>query len=105
MANTEIIIDELVLEKGISVQQVQREIDDIVAKLKDRNTEAMGSIDQKDYRASKGLGIGALETVIIAFVGALAKEIAATAWKDFIWPALQHRFGIKIKSKGEEAAD
>ena len=103
MASPEQPIDELVSEdKSITPADVQREIDRIITGLKRENVEQLKPINTGDFVAKqRGEGTDPITVIALAFVGSLAKEAAATLWKELIWPSLKLRFGDKIKRKPE----
>ncbi len=97
MTPSEEIVDVLECEeKTISLEEVQRAIDEIVAKLSQPKSIKLNYTVRKS-----GEGVGVIETIAIAFVGALAKEAAITTWKELIWPSLKLRFGNKIRGKSK----
>src|SRR5437870_5522105 len=92
MAQSSTVVEELVIvDKGTDATEVQREIEKIVADLKKRDLAEVKGIQEGDYSATQGRGVGVLEVIVITFLGTLAKEAATTTWREIIWPSLQLR--------------
>jgi hypothetical protein len=101
MAESGAVVDELlIIDKGTNAAEVQREIEGIVAELKKRDLAEVEGIQEGDYSASQGRGVGVIEVIVITFLGTLAKEAATTTWREIIWPSLQLRLKGKVKTKG-----
>jgi|SRR5580704_14752662 hypothetical protein len=99
MADSCTVIDEFEVEK-VSPATLQREIDDVIVKLKKRGVDELKDVEPGDFTVEKtGHGVGLIEAMVAAFAGALAKEAAVTAWRKMIWPSLEQRLGKKIKRK------
>jgi len=99
MAQLPNVIDEFEAER-VDPASIQREIDDIIAKLKQKDVDQLKGIKPGDFRVEKiGHGVGVIETVVLSFSGALAKEVAVVAWKKVIWPSMEQRLGKKVKRK------
>jgi hypothetical protein len=99
MAQLPNVIDEFEAER-VDPASIQREIDDIIAKLKQKGVDQVKGIKPGDFRVEKiGHGVGVIETVVLSFSGALAKEVAVVAWKKVIWPSMEQRLGKKVKRK------
>jgi hypothetical protein len=99
MADSRTVIDEFEVEK-VDPATLQREIDDVIVKLKKRGVDELKDVEPGDFTVEKtGHGVGLIETMVAAFAGALAKEAAVTAWRKLIWPSLEQRLGKKIKRR------
>ena len=104
MANSRTVIDEFEVEK-VDPAALQRELDDVIVKLKQKGVDELKDVEPGDFRVEKtGHGIGLIETMVAGFAGALAKEAAVTAWRKLIWPSLETRLGKKLKRKPTSAA-
>jgi len=96
MTPSEEVVDVLIRDDPtVTSNDIQRAIDDIVEKSKERAPES-------HFLARRGAeGVGVVETIVITVITAVAKEAAVTAWKELIWPSLKLRFGNKIRRKDE----
>lgn len=99
MAQSVTIAELQIIDKATDPEEVQREIEKIVAELKERDLAQLKTIHEGDYSATQDHGAGVLEVIIISFLGTLAKEAAKTVWQEIIWPSLQQRFKGKLKTK------
>jgi hypothetical protein len=100
MAQSDNVVDKLeIINKGTTPEEIQAEIEKIIAELKKKDLAQLKAIQENDYSAMQDHGVGVLEVVIIGFLGALAKEAGKTVWQEIIWPSLEFRLKGKIKKK------
>jgi hypothetical protein len=103
-------VKEFVAAKSVTTDDVKAFVDQVWAELKKQETF------KKDYpklaaapspysfsRPTNQFGVA--ETIAIAVVGGLLKDAAVGVWKEFIWPALQRKFGEDVSEKPVKDVD
>jgi hypothetical protein len=99
MSREEYIIAEF--DTDLSPAEVRRELLDVVAKLRARGI-ALEGIEPADLRITKrGHGVGIIEGIVIAAIGAVAKKAVDAAW-DKIMPSLKLRLKPKVRKKSKQ---
>jgi hypothetical protein len=99
MSRGEFIIAEF--DTDLSPAEVRRELSDVVAKLRARGI-ALEGIEPADFRITKrAYGVGVIEAIVIAVIGAVAKKAVDAAW-DKIAPSLKLRLKPKARKKSKQ---
>jgi len=99
-------IERLAAEQHISTEAVNDRLDQIWQDLAD-DPDALEIVagSENPFRAERREGqFGVGETIAIAVVGGIGKDIASSIWKDLVWPALRAYFGADLKKSDDAPA-
>jgi hypothetical protein len=98
-AGVEYDLELLRAEQHVSTEAVDSILDNIWHHLSDDQSvrELIGETENPFRAQRRESQFGFAETIAIAVVGGLGKDIASTLWKEYVWPALKAQFGADLK--------
>lgn len=92
-------IEKLGAERNVSTEAVEARIAAIWDALgEDPKAAELVAGRDNPFRAERREGqFGFAETIAIAVIGGVGKDIASTLWKEYVWPQLKAHFGADLK--------